>query len=98
MTNPQTPPRDTIETEIVGRAARDPQFRSALMSDARGTLLRELSINLPADVELVVVEESPKRRYLVLPPAADANLLSDEQLAAVAGGSDYSYTCTGGCN
>jgi hypothetical protein len=92
----QTSP-EAIQQQIIARAARDPQFRSDLMRDPKGTLAREMGVAVPADFDLQVVEETPKRRYLVLPPAPQG-ALTDEQLAAVAGGADYSYTCTGGCN
>lgn len=89
--------RSTVEAEVLARAARDSEFRQALLSDAPGALNRTFGIKLPSDVKLHVVEESPANRYLVLPAASDGKL-TDEELGAVAGGTDYSYTCTGGCN
>jgi hypothetical protein len=89
--------RSTVEAEVLARAARDSEFRQALLADAPAALNRTFGIKLPSDVKLHVVEESSANRYLVLPASSDGKL-SDEELDAVSGGSDYSYTCTGGCN
>ena len=71
--------------EIMARAADDPQFRQQLKSDPRGTLERELGGSLPDDVQVSVLEETPKQAYLVLPPEGSKELTSEE-LAGVAGG------------
>jgi hypothetical protein len=82
--------RRELEAELVRRSAKDKAFRRALVADPRGTLERELGVKVPEGLGLTVLEETPARRYLVLPPAATgaAGELSDAELEAVAGGGD----------
>ena len=82
-------PREDVEQRLVERAVRDPQFRQQLLNDPRGAVEGELGTSLPAGVNVRVVEESPNDYYLILPPSGGApGQLSDEQLGAVAGGSN----------
>jgi hypothetical protein len=57
------------EGQLFARAAKDAAFRWALVADPTGTLERELGMTVPAGVTISVLEETPTRRYLVLPPA-----------------------------
>jgi len=50
------------------RAWDDPEFKARLLSDPRGTLERELDLEIPAEVELLVHEQTPTRIHLILPP------------------------------
>ena len=64
----------------------------------RGPWSRCWRRSLPEDVEVRVVEESPKTIYLVLPgtglPPDEGGGLSDQELEAVAGGGTWSgNTC-----
>ena len=73
--------------QIVVRAASDPAFRQQLLANPKRTLEQALGITLPASLEVVVFEETPSRICLVVPKLAPAREeLSDEALAAVAGG------------
>ena len=81
--------RQELEAGLIERAAKDEAFRRALVEDPRGTLERELGVQVPEGVGLTVLEETPTTRYLVLPPAPrrDDSELSDADLDAAAGGS-----------
>ena len=70
--------------ELITKAAEDPAFRERLKADPRGTVERELGSQIPDDVEVTVLEETPKHAYIVLP--VQASDLSPEQLEAVSGG------------
>src|SRR5687768_4212471 len=63
---PRTPRE--LEAELIERAAKDEAFRRALLADPKGTIDRELGVQVPEGVALTVVEETPGSRYLVLPP------------------------------
>jgi hypothetical protein len=60
--------RRDLEERINIRAAQDAGFRSALKSDPHGTLNKELGLDVPKTLEIIVVEESPSIHYIVLPP------------------------------
>lgn len=69
--------------EIVKKAQSDKGLRKALVDNPKETL-GQLGVKVPEDVEVKVVEESPKVVYLVLPVNPDE--LTEEQLDGVSGG------------
>ncbi len=79
--------RQDLRQAIVTRAAEDGLFRKALLADPRTALAEMLGITIPAEVEIVVCEETPTRLCLVLPSGVAE--LSDEELAKVSGGERY---------
>ena len=90
--------RAEIERRLVQKSLEDEEFRQRLLDDPKGTAEQELETRLSEDVEVRVVEESADTIYLVLPftPAVgEGGELSDQDLAAVAGGgSSGSGACT----
>lgn len=84
--------RKQSETKLLEKAARDPEFKRALMADPRGTIEKEFGVVLPANIKLNILEEKPNDFYVVLPlnpeGRGDAEL-NDAQLEAVAGGGCY---------
>jgi len=80
--------RAQLESQVMERAARDPEFREQLKSDPRGTLSRELGFDLHADLTIQVVEDTAATVHLVLPPRPPkaGDELSDQELATSAGG------------
>ncbi len=80
----------------VQRAGQDPAFRRRLLAAPRAALAEAFGAPLPPGVEVAVLEETPTRRYLVLPPAPapdPAELeLDDLELALVGGGRTYRPT------
>lgn len=73
-----------LEARIKARAASDQDFRSQLMSDARGAIENGFGVTVPEQFTIRVHEETATEFHLVV-PAADARL-TDEELAEVAGG------------
>ena len=86
--------RHQIEAQLKSRAASDPEFRKALISDPRGTLAKETGLELPREMKVQVIEESSDSMCLVLPPPAGE--LSDMELETVAGGSGKRQQGPGG--
>lgn len=70
--------------DVMIRASRDDAFREEFKRDPRAIIKHELGISLPEDVEISVLEESPKHTYFVLPPRRAE--LSEEELASLAAG------------
>jgi hypothetical protein len=71
---------------VLSKAAGDAAFRQQLLSDPKGTLGRELGAQIPANIKILVLEDSADRVHLVLPPAQTTGRLSDAELESVAGG------------
>jgi hypothetical protein len=76
--------RQDFERAVVERARSDRQFRAALISDPAAAVRQAFGVEIPPDVQLRVLEETPTTLYIVLPPEAEE--LSEEDLARVAGG------------
>ncbi|MCL6612917.1 MAG: NHLP leader peptide family RiPP precursor [Peptococcaceae bacterium] len=95
--NEKTPTtRKDLGAQIIKKAQSDGEFKKALTANPKEALGR-LGVQVPAEVEVKVVEESPEVLYLVLP--ADPGELADEQLDRIAGGRKdtnprgYLYIC-----
>ena len=80
--------RRDLEIKLITRAWKDETFARELRSNPKAVFQREVGSELPGDVEVKVVEETEKTIYLVLPekPQAAQGELSEEQIAAAAGG------------
>jgi len=81
--------RAEVERRLVERSLRDEDFRQRLLADPKAVVEEELGIQLPAQVQIRVVEETADTIYLALPnasPAGEGGELSDRELEAVAGG------------
>jgi len=97
--------RAEVERRLVERSLEDDSFRQRLLEDPRAAVEEELGIQLPAEVQVSVVEETADTIYLVLPSvsaAGEAGELSDRELEAVAGGDYLDTACmatesTAGC-
>jgi hypothetical protein len=59
--------RHKIETKLIEKALDDAGFRERLVQDPRGAILKELGIEIPPEIEVKVVQETPEILYIVLP-------------------------------
>ena len=86
--------RGELNDLIAGFAAKNTAYRTALQSDAKDIIERQLNTELPASVKVSVVEDDATTMHIVLPhvPAEGAEL-SDADLESVAGGFLDRYTC-----
>ena len=80
--------RRDLEVQLIDRACSDAAFKEALLRDPKPALKTEIGIDLPEEIELRVVEETPDTIYLVLPEPPDPCRpeLSEEELEDLAGG------------
>ena len=81
--------RAEVERRLIERSLQDDAFRQRLLADPKAAVEEELGIQLPAEVQIRVVEETADTIYLVLPSASavgEGGSLSDRELDAVAGG------------
>jgi len=85
--------RQEFTERIIKRAQADREFKKALLDNPRETL-GQLGAQLPAEVEVKVVEESPEVVYLVL-PAEPGELTNDQLDRAAGGGRGYFRSCEG---
>jgi hypothetical protein len=69
--------------KVVAKAWSDELFKKRLLADPR-TVLKEHGVEVPADVNVKVMEDSGKTVHLILP--ARLKELSEAELEQVAGG------------
>lgn len=94
--------RQNLEAQVLERAAKDARFRDRLKQDPRGTVAQDFGVQVPPDITVEVVEETPSTVYLVLPaaPAQRGQELSGQDLEQVAGGwtaDSQCQTCDSAC-
>ncbi|MBB6672048.1 NHLP leader peptide family RiPP precursor [Cohnella nanjingensis] len=58
---------ESLKVQIIKKAWEDPAFKAALLSEPKKAIQEAFDIEIPAEVELKVVEEKPSLYYLVLP-------------------------------
>jgi hypothetical protein len=90
---PDATRRQDVDAHIVERALRDDIYRQRLKQNPKAVLAEAIAeltgqeIEVPENVEVKVVEETPGTVYLVLPARLEGEAeLSEEQLASAAGG------------
>jgi len=94
--------RHELQQQIIEKAMKDENFRKQLIQNPAGALNGAFGFNIPQGFEIEVLEETPKKLYIVLPPNLSENAgdeLSEAELNSVAGGSFLDcmtfYTCGG---
>ena len=81
--------RSGMEKALISRALKDDAYRQRLSSDPKGVLRDEFGMNLPDDLDMEVVQETPNKVYLVLPAAPSAGApLSREEFASASDSCD----------
>ena len=81
--------RRELETALIEKCWKDPQFKKEVVSDPKGMLERHTGRKLPPAVKIFIHEEDANTLHLSIPPApSNLTELSDEDLAKVAGGTD----------
>jgi hypothetical protein len=85
--------RQDLQTRLIEKAWKDPEFRKNIVQDPKGMLERQLGRPLPANMNIYVHEEDPNTLHFAIPPSpSNVSELSDDDLARVAGGTDIIIT------
>jgi hypothetical protein len=59
---------DSLKVQIIKKAWAEPVFKKSLLSNPKKAIKEAFGYEIPANIELKVVEESPSLYYLTLPP------------------------------
>jgi hypothetical protein len=85
--------RHQMETLIIERAWKDPEFKHEFVSHPKETIEKYSGEKFPDDVKIVVHEEDAHTLYMTIPaPPQNLSELSDADLERVAGGTDVAIT------
>jgi hypothetical protein len=81
--------RRDLETALIEKCWKDPDFKKQVISDPKGVLERHTGQKLPAPIKIFIHEEDANTLHFSI-PTAPSNLteLSDDELERVAGGTD----------
>ena len=74
-----------LQAQIIARAAVDEGFRAGVIDDPKTAIATKLGVNLPADLDIQVHEETATTTHLVLPATGK---LREADLLLAAGGND----------
>ncbi|VEP15570.1 Nitrile hydratase-like protein (modular protein) [Hyella patelloides LEGE 07179] len=86
--NPQRS-RNEIEAHLVAQVWKDETFKQQLLANPKVVIEREFGVQLPATLNVQVMQEDADTLYITLPappPNVNEDELSEEDLEAVAGG------------
>jgi hypothetical protein len=59
---------DSLKVQINKKAWAEPAFKKSLLSEPKKAIKEAFGVEIPMEIELKVVKESPSRFYLILPP------------------------------
>jgi hypothetical protein len=63
---------ELLKVEIIKKAWSDEEFKTSLLADPKNTIKSEFGVDFAPEIDLQVVEETPNRFYLTLPPSPEA--------------------------
>ena len=80
--------RKDVREALVRTALKDVSFRESLVANPKLVVERALGTKLPEDMEVVVVQETDEKMFIVLPMQLpfETGDLSDAELEQIAGG------------
>jgi hypothetical protein len=86
----QAATRRDLETALIEKCWKDPDFRKQVISDPKSMLERHTGQKLPAQIKIFIHEEDANTLHFSLPPApSNLTELSDDDLERVAGGTEF---------
>jgi len=81
--------RRDLETALIEKCWKDPDFKKQVISDPKGMLERHTGQKLPAQIKIFIHEEDANTLHFSIPPApSNLTELSDDELERVAGGTE----------
>jgi hypothetical protein len=87
--------RRDLETALIEKCWKDPDFKKQVISDPKGMLERHIGQKLPAPIKIFIHEEDANTLHFSIPPApSNLTELSDDDLERVAGGTDLLVVVT----
>jgi hypothetical protein len=88
MSNDIIVSRKDVREALVRTALKDEFFRESLVANPKLVVERALGTKLPEDMEVVVVQETDEKMFIVLPMQLpfETGDLSDAELEQIAGG------------
>ncbi len=95
---------EMIRKKIIARAWKDPKFKALLLKKPREALKEYGLDNIPENIQIECVEDTPKKVTFVLPrPPVDMGELTEAQLEKISGGvgggvTKGGYSVDPGCN
>jgi hypothetical protein len=64
----QSPTRRDLETALIEKCWKDPEFKKQVVSDPKGMLERHTGQKLPPEVKIFVYEEDASTLHFSIPP------------------------------
>jgi len=90
--------RRELETALIEKCWKDPEFKKQVVSDPKGMFERHIGRKLQADLKIFIHEEDANTLHFSLPPApSNVAELSNEDLEKVAGGAGLPDQITDYC-
>ncbi|BBI36422.1 NHLP leader peptide family RiPP precursor [Cohnella abietis] len=62
---------DSLKVQIIKKAWAEPEFKKTLLDNPKLAIKEAFGVEIPAEIELKVVEESKSLYYLTLPPSPE---------------------------
>ncbi len=79
--------RGEMQDLLTKFSTQNPEYRAALLRNPKGIVQEQFQMQLPDDMAVEVLEESPEKVYVVLPYMVQEGAeLASSDLEAVAGG------------
>jgi hypothetical protein len=78
-----------LKAQLIARAWHDPDFKRQLLANPKAAIEQEFGIELPAELEVTAVEDTPAHLHLVVP--VNHTALSEERLITEEGPVAYCW-------